>query len=274
MKTKEEQIESFLSEPIKKGEMVYVRGLDTQNKNSFFNTSKVVSLGENESIFIKHHNSLIEVKKGDYRKNTNDIGYNPFPDKRWDENVIMIRFNLESIIHSFYDLKTKELRKESVLGTLVYELEWEPFLINENGEEIVYQRDFCWDLKDKQLLIDSIYNGIDIGKILIRKRSWEWVESRVKQNKKASFKEIVDGKQRLKTIIEFINNEFPDLNGFYWDDLSKVAQGKFLSFSSVSYGEIGEKSEDRDVKRIFLNINFSGVQMSQEHIDFVKNINI
>lgn len=43
---------------------------------------------------------------------------------------------------------------------------------------------------------------------------------------------------------------------------------------AIDCKKIGEKCKDEDVKRIFLNINFSGVQMSQEHIDFVKQINL
>lgn len=274
MKTKQEQIEDFLLEPIKVGDKVYVRGLGIQDKQSFGHVAKVESVKDDETIFIKSFKSLMEVKKGDYKKCTNEIGHNPFPEKRWNEGIRMVQFCLESIINSVYDVRKKTYRYEIISEVSVPELEWNPFFINNNGEEIVYQRDFCWNLRDKQLLIDSIYNGIDIGKIIIRKRSWDWVLGRIKEDKSAALKDIVDGKQRLKSIIEFINNEYPDSYGFYWDDLSKKAQNTFLNFNSVSYGEIEEKAKDEDVKNIFLNINFSGVAMSQEHIDFVRNINI
>jgi uncharacterized protein with ParB-like and HNH nuclease domain len=39
----------------------------------------------------------------------------------------------------------------------VAELNWNPFVYNKNGEKERYQRDFVWKLKDKQTLIDSIY---------------------------------------------------------------------------------------------------------------------
>jgi hypothetical protein len=274
MKTRDEKIESFLLEPIKVGDKVYVKGLGTQDKTKFFNSYNIDSINEDESIFVKHFNSLVKVEKGDYKKYTDHVGYNPFPEKNWLEGLRIIQYNLESVIGSFYDIRNNIFRHETISGIIVNELEWEPFFINENEEEVVYQRDFCWNLNDKQLLIDSIYNGIDIGKIIVRRRSWNWVESRIKQNKKAAFRDIVDGKQRLKTILEFLNNEFSDSNGFYWNDLSRVAQIKFLNFQAVSYGEIEERVKDEDVKKIFLNVNFSGVAMSQEHIDFVRNINI
>ena len=47
-----------------------------------------------------------------------------------------------------------------------------------------------------------------------------------------------------------------------------------MNFQSVSYGEIGENATDKTVQVIFLNINFAGVQMSKEHIDFVKSIKL
>ncbi len=271
---KKEEIEAFLSEPIKVGDKVYVRGLGIQDKNKLGNTSIVEQVLEDDSIFIKKYNELIKVNPGDYKKYTDHIGYDPIAKKLWSEGLRVFNFNLYSIVHSFFNVDSKSLRTETVLGKTINELEWEPFFINEQGEEIVYQRDFCWNLRDKQLLIDSIYNGIDIGKIIVRKRDWNWVESRVKENKKAALSDIVDGKQRLKAIFEFISNEFPDSSGFYWDDFSKIAQSRFLDFQAVSYGEIQENAKDEDVKKIFLNVNFTGVQMSQEHIDFVRNINL
>ena len=48
----------------------------------------------------------------------------------------------------------------------------EPFVII-NGKKSYYQRPLVWELEDKQLLIESIYNSVDCGKILIRLKGWE-----------------------------------------------------------------------------------------------------
>ena len=48
-----------------------------------------------------------------------------------------------------------------------------------DGNKEYYQRDFCWTIKDKQLLIDSIYNQINCGQILVRKRSWQHMKEEV-----------------------------------------------------------------------------------------------
>ena len=85
--------------------------------------------------------------------------------------------------------------------------------------------------------------------------------------------DIVDGKQRLDAIRGFVTNEYPDLHGNYFSDLSEYARRKFEDFTSFCYAELDEDATDADVIRTFLNVNFTGVKMSKEHIDFVKEIN-
>lgn len=272
---KETAIEKFLAEPIKVGDVVCVRGLGIQDKHRMGSYTQVIELGENDSIFIKEHQSLKQIQKEDYFKVINHIGHYPFNKKPWNARLRMVNFTLESILHGIFDVRDRQTFKSETLdGVEVMEMNWNPTITDENGNDVVYQRDFCWSLKDKQLLIESIYNHLDIGKIVVRKRSFQWVREQIKLGKPAAFKDIVDGKQRLNAIISFIRGDFADSNGFYWDDLSSNAQREFTNFQGVSYGEIEEGATDEDVKNIFLGINFTGVQMSQEHIDFVKGINL
>lgn len=44
--------------------------------------------------------------------------------------------------------------------------------------------------------------------------------------------------------------------------------------STTKVVELGEECSDEDAKAIFLNVNFTGVQMSQENIEFVKSVNL
>lgn len=277
MSKKEESIKKFLAEPAKEGDFVFVRGLGTQDKTKFVNSTKVLEANDDGSIMIKEYSysSPIRVEKGDYYKNTRHIGADPFPKKPWNSALRMISYNLDSIFHvcGFKNID-KKYTFETQNTYTVNELNWNPFFVDKNGNEVVYQRDFCWTLEQKQLLIESIYNNIEIGKIVVRKRSYEWVKKRCLSGKTAFFKDIVDGKQRLNAIFGFVNGEFKDLHGNNWEDLSEHAQQKFFDFMSVGYGEIGEDATDEDVKSVFLNVNFSGVRMSQEHIDFVKSINL
>ena len=242
--------------------------------------TKIISVNDDNTLTVKFDG---------YRENTNiipdfiaekcvlHIGYNPFSKKCWNTEVRFSAFALESILYNIgFDKRIKVFKTEKFGEVEIPELNWNPVIVNSDGNEISYQRDFVWSLNEKQLLIESIYNNIEIGKIIIRKRSWDYVENRVKCGiiENTSFKDIVDGKQRLNAILGFVMNEFPDLNGFYFKDLSNSAQNNFMNFQSVSYGEIGENATDKTVQVIFLNINFAGVQMSKEHIDFVKSIKL
>lgn len=275
---KQELIDQFLSEPIKVGDNVEVRGLGSQDKVNFGQSTNVLEVHKDKSISINQgygYRENTKVKEGDYRKTTIHLGANPFPTKPWNSKLRIIAFSLESILNACgYDRRKRAYKFDTINEVEVPEMNWNPFIVDKNGAEVVYQREFCWTLEQKQLLIESIYNSIDIGKIVIRKRDFDWVKKRVIAGKQAAFQDIVDGKQRLNSILGFVNGEFADLHGNTWDDLSAIAQREFLCFQSIAFGEIGEDAVDDDVKAIFLNVNFSGVQMSQEHIDFVKSIQL
>lgn len=149
-----------------------------------------------------------------------------------------------------------------------------PKVIDLDGVGVVYQRPYVWSLKEKQLLISSIYNGIQIGTIIFKYVSWEDLETQINENGHGYSFDCVDGKQRVNTIIEFMSNSFVDEYGNLFSDLSNRAQMHFKRYSSFSYGELDDKTPDKDIMKTFLTLNFAGVQMSQEHVDYVKNINL
>lgn len=204
-------------------------------------------------------------------RNIRRIGANPF-DEKFD-SIRTVAYQLESIIFSL-DL-TNNRREENIYmgGIEVKELNWNPYVYDKNGNKQYYQRDFCWSLKDKQLLIESIYNNIDCGKILIRTHGWKKLEKLAATGEtELAFKDIVDGKQRMKTIQEFIFNEFPDIHGNYYADLSIHSQHKLTDHQLFSYAEMPDSTTDEEVIYQFLKMNFTGVPQSQEHLDYVKEI--
>lgn len=83
-----------------------------------------------------------------------------------------------------------------------------------------------------------------------------------------------DGKQRLNCLMDFFENKFPGSNGNYWKDFSKPAQRFFKGRNCLTFYFLRENCSDEKVRRAFLNVNFTGVPMSKEHIEFVKSINI
>lgn len=77
-----------------------------------------------------------------------------------------------------------------------------------------------WNQKDKELLLDSIFKNIDIGKfVLIHISDEEW-------HKRGLGYEILDGKQRLNTLIEFYENRIA-YNGKCFNDLSGMDKRTF-----------------------------------------------
>lgn len=153
-------------------------------------------------------------------------------------------------------------------------INFNPFIIDNEGKKVFYQRELVWTLEQKQLLIDSIYNGIEIGKFLFRYNSWKRLQEEEKETGYGHGFDCVDGKQRFQAILSFLLNEFKDSYGNYWDDLSEFAKIRFLNYSNLSYGELPESATDEDVLDNFLTLNHTGTPMSKEHIDFIKSINL
>ena len=204
------------------------------------------------------------------------VGANVFEEKY--TSVRPVAFTLESILFGLDFLGDKtEFRKGfaeyKMEGIPIGELNWNPFVYNKDGDKEHYQRDFVWSLKDKQLLIDSVYYGIDCGKILIRKRAWKDLEKMAKNGEKELFfNDVVDGKQRLDAIRGFIMNEYADSQGNYYNDLSFISQHSFTQHQLFSYAEMGDSVTDEETIYQFLKMNFTGVPQSEEHLASVKEI--
>lgn len=95
---------------------------------------------------------------------------------------------------------------------------------------------------------------------------------RAKGETELAFNDIVDGKQRLNTIREFLMDEFVDTYGNHFSDLSEESQNKFLNHQLLQYAEMPEGTTDEEVLYQFLKMNFSGIPQSQEHIQYVKSL--
>lgn len=109
-----------------------------------------------------------------------------------------------------------------------------------------YQRDAVWSREQKQLLIDSIIRNMDIPKLYFRKLyddpQYEY--------------EIIDGQQRIRTVYEFHNNEFPlsekfsdsGLGGLYYRDLPEdIKDAIDLYQFSITVIDEADDDEVRDM---------------------------
>lgn len=260
--TKQEKINKFLQEPLKIGDTIFVQGLSSSNKESWHSSAKVEDIVEGVP-YIKEYNKNRKVIEN-WKKNVLYVGADPF--KNTYEKIQSINFQLESILHQLY-----KDDKYDIKGTPIKPSNLNPFVFV-NGEKQYYQRPLVWGLKDKQLLIESIYNGVDCGKILVRNRGWKELEKLQKESHELSWKDVVDGKQRLSTVKEFIDGGFCDIQGNYYEDLSDSAQRRLTSHQLFSYSELPENTPDSEVLKQFLRLNFAGLPQSKEHLEFIKSL--
>lgn len=126
-----------------------------------------------------------------------------------------------------------------------------------------YQRDFVWEDSDKGLLLDSIFMGADIGKFVFRsKEPDEWLEDGL-------LYEIIDGKQRMLTLLDYYENRF-SYKGFFYNDLSPRDRRRFKD-TPVSIAEVNNVTR-KDTLRIFLMLNCGGRPVSEDVIQRAKDL--
>ncbi len=202
--------------------------------------------------------------------------YKPFADNSF--NLQFIAFQISEILKFGIGFDCRSLTfidKEIVNGVAVNEANDNPFMVDGDGKEQFYQRPLVWELQDKQNLIDAMYNYTDIGKFVVIRNSYDHINALIKagHTKGLSFHELVDGKQRLNTIAEFMQDGFEDSNGKHYSDFDAIEKRKFTSYNKCTIALL-ENAKPAQIKRAFLNVNHTGKAMSAEHIAFVKSINV
>lgn len=145
-------------------------------------------------------------------------------------------------------------RRNSTLESLLHGVIRRGFWINEK-----YQRGYVWTDDDKTNLINSIFKGIRIGEFVFientDKHDWCY--------------EVLDGQQRLTTLVDFVMSRFK-YRGCYWHELSLKDRHEFENLS-VAWVELDGKHLDEKVKaQIFLLTNIAGVPQTEEHLAKVK----
>lgn len=120
-----------------------------------------------------------------------------------------------------------------------------------------YQRDYVWDDKDKEALLDSIFNHIEIGKFAFINKDYI----------NGFHYEILDGKQRLSTLLDFYENRLP-YKGAYYNDLSANDRYTFLN-TPVTIGET-ENLTMEQIYQYFYKLNRCGKIMSEEHLKQIR----
>lgn len=123
-----------------------------------------------------------------------------------------------------------------------------------------YQRGLVWQLEDKQKLIDSIFKGIDIGKFVFIRRDFD---------EKGALYEILDGKQRLTTIIEYREDRFR-FNGLLFSELHPYDQSHIKGYH-IATAEITNPTKEQ-IYKYFLRLNTGGKPIDISHLQKVEGL--
>lgn len=202
--------------------------------------------------------------------------YTPFADNSF--NIQFTAFAISEILRYGVGFQCRSLDfapNEKVDGVTVMEANDNPFIVDSDGNKQFYQRQLVWDLEDKRNLIDAMYNYTDIGKFVVIRNHYNKIKGLIAKGYTdgLSFHELVDGKQRLNCIVEFMTDGFTDSNGRFFSELDMIEKRKFWNYNKCTVA-ILEDATPQQVKRAFLNVNHTGKAMSKEHIDFVKSIKV
>ncbi|MCH8309768.1 MAG: DUF262 domain-containing protein, partial [Chloroflexi bacterium] len=158
---------------------------------------------------------------------------------------------------------------EEIQNTIVQRFHAQVYRINDlvgwaDRNELVlspsFQRRQIWTRQGKSYLIDSIVRGMPIPQFFIR----EIVHTRERR----TVREVVDGQQRISTILDFVAGKFsilrshnPELSGMRYAELPEHIQRTILSFPlSVNILTTGD---DAEVPEIFSRINSYSVTLTR-----------
>lgn len=150
-----------------------------------------------------------------------------------------------------------DFRATTLMGT-IYD-----YMRNDIDMEPEYQRDYVWSQKDKESLISSIFNNIEIGRFVFKKNPFD-------PTKTIKRLEIVDGKQRLNAIVEFFTGQFK-WNGKYYHELSHRDRYKFMD-TKVMICDLDRDMTRKDIMEVFVRINTTGKVMDSAHIEKIQKM--
>jgi len=126
-----------------------------------------------------------------------------------------------------------------------------------------FQRRSVWSPQAKSYLIDTILKDKPLPKLFIR--------ATTDPKTKRTTREIVDGQQRIRTILSFIKDGFriskihnEEYGGMLYSELPEEIQGDFLKYElSV---DLLLDLQDRDVLDIFARLNTYSVSLNKQEL--------
>lgn len=170
------------------------------------------------------------------------------------------KFDLKISSNNLYFSRVKDLHRRKI--------DMDVFLPSKG---VNLQRDKVWDLQQKRELIVSIFIERPIPNMCIM--------SIIDDNDTSpgvggsDIIQVIDGKQRLSTIIDFYNNEFTvELEGkeFLFEELPEDYQKAVAHYEiicSIVYDKFEKRISDEEKIEWFRRINFFGTPQELSHLE-------
>jgi hypothetical protein len=256
--TPEEHAQMLVASAIKEMERGLELGILPLNPTRKFNIGDRVHMGAHEEVYVReiYKDGLYYLCEAIGVKRQKDVPpSNELHIEGWYEIWPYGKSNGNSQFRQVEDLYIRNLNGD--IDSLLYMVYGSYAGVDFDGE---YQREHVWTLEDKEALIDSIFNNVDIGKFLFAQR---------RESHPGKYYEVIDGKQRLTALCEFFEDRFT-YRGYYFSELSFTDKQKFRSHG-VAYGYL-ENPTLENIYKSFIKMNTCGKPMDHKHIDKVKKL--
>jgi hypothetical protein len=124
-----------------------------------------------------------------------------------------------------------------------------------------FQRRAVWMEKERSLLLETLLNFLPFPEIYIQ------VETDLQSGKQNYA--VVDGQQRITSILKFLNNEFPlptndRWKGQYFRDLDDTAKGSLWDYKIVVRSL--RKTNDEEIRSLFTKLNTNNIALNDQEL--------
>jgi hypothetical protein len=124
-----------------------------------------------------------------------------------------------------------------------------------------FQRRAVWLEKERSLLLETLLNQLPFPEIYVH------VETD-SENGKQNYA-VVDGQQRVTSILKFLDNDFPlpknDVwNGEYFRDLSSDIKGRFWDYKIVVRSL--RQTNDEEIRSLFTKLNTNNIALNDQEL--------
>lgn len=126
-----------------------------------------------------------------------------------------------------------------------------------------FQRRNVWTIPQRSYLIDTVLRGLPVPPIYLRIRQSD--------DRKKTIREVIDGQQRITSILEFIEGRYKlsrtldaDYAGRYFSQLDRSVQDALVGYAFIceSFGGIG----DAEILEIFARLNTYSVALNGQEL--------